>query len=61
MRIASNAILGLSDGLAVPFALTPGLTALSDTKVVIADGLGELVAGDNSSGFGGYVGAESEV
>lgn len=60
-RIVSDAILGLSDGLTVPFALTAGLTALGDTRVVILGGLAELIAGAISMGLGGYVGAKSEV
>ncbi|KIX05026.1 uncharacterized protein Z518_05898 [Rhinocladiella mackenziei CBS 650.93] len=60
-RLVSDAILGLSDGLTVPFALTAGLTALGDTRVVILGGLAELIAGAISMGLGGYVGAKSEV
>ena len=60
-RIVSDAILGLSDGLTVPFALTAGLTALGDTRVVILGGLAELIAGAISMGLGGYVGAKSEM
>lgn len=61
VRIVSDAILGLSDGLTVPFALTAGLTALGDTRVVILGGLAELIAGAISMGLGGYVGAKSEL
>ncbi|KAK2855522.1 hypothetical protein FQN49_005111 [Arthroderma sp. PD_2] len=60
-KIVSDAILGLSDGLTVPFALSAGLSALGDTKVVVVGGLAELVAGAISMGLGGYVGARSEV
>ncbi|KAJ5714431.1 uncharacterized protein N7483_011612 [Penicillium malachiteum] len=60
-RIISDAILGLSDGLTVPFALTAGLSALGNTKVVVLGGLAELAAGAISMGLGGYVGAKSEV
>jgi hypothetical protein len=60
-RIVSDAILGLSDGLTVPFALTAGLAALGDTRVVILGGLAELIAGAISMALGGYVGAKSEV
>ncbi|KAK4943212.1 Protein ccc1 [Elasticomyces elasticus] len=60
-RVVSDAILGLSDGLTVPFALTAGLTALGDTRLVILGGLAELVAGAISMGLGGYVGAKSEI
>lgn len=59
-RFISDAIIGLSDGLTVPFALTAGLSALGDTKVVIFGGLAELTAGAISMGLGGYLGARSE-
>ncbi|KAB8079139.1 VIT family-domain-containing protein [Aspergillus leporis] len=60
-RIVSDAILGLSDGLTVPFALSAGLSAFGDTKVVVLGGLAELAAGAISMGLGGYVGAKSEA
>ncbi|KAL2012938.1 hypothetical protein VTN00DRAFT_463 [Thermoascus crustaceus] len=60
-RIIADAILGLSDGLTVPFALSAGLSALGDTKVVVLGGLAELAAGAISMGLGGYVGAKSEA
>jgi VIT family len=60
-RIISDAIIGLSDGLTVPFALTAGLSTLGDVKVVIFGGLAELMAGAISMGLGGYLGAQSEM
>lgn len=60
-RLISDAILGLSDGLTVPFALSAGLSAIGDTKVVVIGGLAELTAGAISMGLGGYVGAKSEA
>lgn len=60
-RLISDAILGLSDGLTVPFALSAGLSAIGDTKVVVLGGLAELIAGAISMGLGGYVGAKSEL
>ncbi|KAI6900659.1 hypothetical protein D0867_02339 [Hortaea werneckii] len=60
-RIISDATIGLSDGLTVPFALTAGLSALGDSKIVIYSGLAELVAGGISMGLGGYLGAKSEA
>ena len=60
-RIISDATIGLSDGLTVPFALSAGLSALGSTKVVIYGGIAELVAGSISMGLGGYLGARSEV
>lgn len=59
-RVVSDAIIGLSDGLTVPFALTAGLSALGNTKVVIFAGLAELTAGAISMGLGGYLAAKSE-
>jgi hypothetical protein len=59
-RVISDAIIGLSDGLTVPFALTAGLSTLEDTKVVVFGGLAELIAGAISMGLGGYLGAKSE-
>ena len=60
-RILSDATIGLSDGLTVPFALTAGLSALGDTRVVIYGGLAELIAGAISMGLGGYLGAKAEA
>lgn len=60
-RIISDATIGLSDGLTVPFALTAGLSALGDTKLVIYGGLAELIAGAISMGLGGYLGGVSEA
>lgn len=60
-RVISDATIGLSDGLTVPFALTAGLSALGDTRVVIYGGLAELIAGAISMGLGGYLGAKSEL
>ena len=58
-RIVSDAILGLSDGMTVPFALGAGLTAFGTTQIVIVGGLAELIAGAISMGLGGYLGARS--
>lgn len=59
-RVVSDAIIGLSDGLTVPFALTAGLSTLDNTNVVVFGGLAELIAGAISMGLGGYLGAKSE-
>ncbi|KAK2626861.1 hypothetical protein QTJ16_004036 [Diplocarpon rosae] len=60
-RVISDATIGLSDGLTVPFALTAGLSALGNTNVVIYGGFAELMAGAISMGLGGYLGAKSEA
>ncbi|CAH6719140.1 protein Ccc1p [[Candida] jaroonii] len=59
-RVMSDVIIGLSDGLTVPFALTAGLSSLGDTKLVITGGMAELVSGAISMGLGGYLAAKSE-
>lgn len=59
-RVMSDMIIGLSDGLTVPFALTAGLSSLGDSKLVITGGLAELVSGAISMGLGGYLAAKSE-
>ncbi|SCW04074.1 LAFE_0H05336g1_1 [Lachancea fermentati] len=59
-RLMSDMIIGLSDGLTVPFALTAGLSSLGDSKLVITGGLAELISGAISMGLGGYLGAKSE-
>lgn len=60
-RMISDLIIGLSDGLTVPFALTAGLSSLGDSKVVITGGFAELISGAISMGLGGYLGAKSEI
>lgn len=59
-RVMSDLIIGLSDGLTVPFALTAGLSSLGETKLVITGGMAELVSGAISMGLGGYLAARSE-
>lgn len=59
-RVISDLIIGLSDGLTVPFALTAGLSSLGDSKLVITGGFAELISGTISMGLGGYLGARSE-
>lgn len=59
-RVMTDIIIGLSDGLTVPFALTAGLSSLGITKLVITGGLAELVSGALSMGLGGYLAAKSE-
>lgn len=60
-RVMSDIIIGLSDGLTVPFALTAGLSSLGDTKLVITGGLAELVSGAILMGLGGFLAARSEL
>ncbi|HEV3087336.1 MAG TPA: VIT1/CCC1 transporter family protein [Candidatus Elarobacter sp.] len=55
-------VLGMADGLTVPFALAAGVTgAIAASKIVLTAGLAEIVAGAISMGLGGYLAARSEV
>jgi VIT1/CCC1 family predicted Fe2+/Mn2+ transporter len=55
-------VLGMADGLTVPFALAAGVTgAVASSGIVLTAGLAEIVAGAISMGLGGYLAARSEV
>ncbi|KAI8069930.1 VIT family-domain-containing protein [Gongronella butleri] len=60
-ELVKDCILGLADGLTVPFALAAGLSSLGDNRIVIFGGLAELVSGAISMGLGGYLAAKSEA
>ncbi|MDI3316432.1 MAG: VIT1/CCC1 transporter family protein [Bacillota bacterium] len=54
-------ILGMSDGLTVPFALAAGISgAVAQNFLVVVAGFAELAAGAISMGLGGYLAARSE-
>ena len=53
-------MIGLSDGLTVPFALTAGLSSLGESKLVILGGIAELIAGAISMGIGGFLASQAE-
>src|SRR5580704_10430398 len=60
--LVRDIIIGMSDGLTVPFALTAGLSGVLNTNhLIIVSGLSEIVAGCISMGLGGYLAGESEV
>lgn len=55
-------VLGMSDGLTVPFALAAGLSgAVDNTTIIITAGLAEIVAGSIAMGLGGYLAARSDA
>lgn len=55
-------VIGMSDGLTVPFALAAGLSgAVAGTGIVVTAGLAEIAAGSISMGLGGFLAARSEV
>ena len=55
-------VIGMSDGLTVPFALAAGLSgAVSSTSIIITAGLAEIAAGSIAMGLGGYLAARSDA
>ena len=55
-------VIGMSDGLTVPFALAAGLTgAVSATRIIVTAGLAEIAAGSIAMGLGGYLAARSDA
>jgi len=54
-------VIGMSDGLTVPFALAAGLTgAVAASNVIVIAGLAEIAAGSIAMGLGGYLAARSD-
>ncbi len=57
----TDVVIGMSDGLTVPFALAAGLSgAVSSNKIVITAGIAEIVAGCIAMGLGGYLAGKTE-
>ena len=55
-------VIGMSDGLTVPFALAAGLSgAVASTSIVVTAGLAEIAAGSIAMGLGGYLAARSDA
>lgn len=56
-----DVVIGMSDGLTVPFALAAGLSgAVASTHVIITAGLAEIIAGSIAMGLGGYLAARTD-
>ena len=54
-EVVRDIVIGMSDGLTVPFALAAGLSGAVDaTSIVITAGLAEVAAGSIAMGLGGY-------
>ena len=55
-------VIGMSDGLTVPFALAAGLTgAISQTHLIVTAGFAEIAAGSIAMGLGGYLAARGDA
>lgn len=61
-EIVRDVVIGMSDGLTVPFALAAGLSGVANsTAIVITAGLAEIAAGSIAMGLGGYLAARSDA
>ncbi|MBC7390754.1 MAG: VIT1/CCC1 transporter family protein, partial [Opitutaceae bacterium] len=61
-EIVRDIVIGMSDGLTVPFALAAGLSGAVDSNtIIITAGIAEVVAGSIAMGLGGYLAGKTEV
>lgn len=57
-----DVVIGMSDGLTVPFALAAGLSgAVNSTAIIVTAGLAEIAAGSIAMGLGGFLAAKSDA
>ncbi|MCI0465502.1 MAG: VIT1/CCC1 transporter family protein [Beijerinckiaceae bacterium] len=60
--LVRDIVIGMADGLTVPFALAAGLSgAIASTHVIITAGLAEVAAGAIAMGLGGYLAARTDL
>jgi len=62
-ELVRDIVIGMADGLTVPFALAAGLsgTEFATTAMVVTAGLAEIAAGSIAMGLGGYLAAKSDA
>ncbi len=61
-NMVRDIVIGMSDGLTVPFALAAGLTgAISQTHLIVTAGFAEIAAGSIAMGLGGYLAARGDA
>jgi len=61
-EVVRDIVIGMSDGLTVPFALAAGLTgAVASTGIIVTAGLAEIAAGSIAMGLGGYLAARNDA
>src|ERR1700750_2310963 len=57
----TDVVIGMSDGLTVPFALAAGLSgAVTSTSIIVIAGIAEICAGSIAMGLGGYLAGKTE-
>jgi vacuolar iron transporter family protein len=60
--LLQDVVIGMSDGLTVPFALAAGLSgAVSDTHIILTAGIAEIIAGSIAMGLGGFLSGKTEI
>ena len=61
--VVRDVVIGMADGLTVPFALAAGLTGAASisTGIIVTAGLAEIVAGSIAMGLGGYLAGRSDA
>jgi len=60
--LLTDIVIGMSDGLTVPFALAAGLSgAVSSTNLIVIAGIAEIAAGSIAMGLGGYLAGKTEI
>ncbi|HEY0462468.1 MAG TPA: VIT1/CCC1 transporter family protein [Pyrinomonadaceae bacterium] len=61
-EVVRDIVIGMSDGLTVPFALAAGLSgAVASSSLIVTAGLAEIVAGSIAMGLGGYLAGKSDA
>ncbi len=60
-EMLTDIVIGMSDGLTVPFALAAGLSgAVSSSNIIVIAGIAEICAGSIAMGLGGYLAGKTE-
>jgi VIT1/CCC1 family predicted Fe2+/Mn2+ transporter len=60
--VVRDIVIGMADGLTVPFALAAGLTgAVDHNSIIITAGIAEICAGSIAMGLGGYLAGQTEI
>lgn len=61
-EVIRDVVIGMSDGLTVPFALAAGLSgAVASSGIIVTAGLAEIAAGSIAMGLGGFLAARSDA
>jgi VIT1/CCC1 family predicted Fe2+/Mn2+ transporter len=61
-EIVRDVVIGMSDGLTVPFALAAGLSgAVDNTAIIVTAGVAEIAAGSIAMGLGGFLAGKTDI